>query len=413
MLTNRLSTFILLLLPFGNFFSLTLGSLYTLSFFSSLLLFAVRFTRGFLFSFVFLLLFALIAIFVSHDQYFEIPWARIVSSCIFIAPLLSSILSRKSLSNNMKPNLLLRCFTIARLVSFLSALAALAVSLLYKSRPNLLFDEPTRLGLFFVSVSIAYLYINLSSHLDKQIFHNQPSWIEVIIIFCASISTRTTHIILIFPVLATLLLPRLSKSLASMRLSQKLVSIVISMLALSAVFYALCLAFISEFYGRVNSILLGPSSTNLSSLSWLRGFSAIKYTFDSSTLFGFGIGSMGHTRNVNELSQAIDLQFRSLSSSILNIYDGYSLLFRLAHDLGFVLTPFLVLSVIYKFTTAIASYSSPLPNPTLPSLANISDVRIAMIFYKVLGLSLFFGALFKEPILTSFPFVYVPFLLVL
>ena len=413
MISNHLSNLIFFLLPLGSYISFKSGSVYSLSLFLVLSLFMIRCTTYFFLSFGFFLSISFVAIFLSYDQFVTIPWSRILFTCLCIAPFLSSILLRKPLASVLSARSLLRSYKFVRAASFITAFVAIAYSLIFQSRPSLLFDEPTRLGLYFVSVFCAYLYIRITPVVDNLIFHNKPTVFEIIVILCASISTLTTHLVLLLPVFLTLLTPRLYRAVINLRFKKSLLILITVSISLMGASLAAYISLSSGISHRLLSVLNGASSTNLSSLSWLRGLSYLIHTYNESPFLGFGLGSFGYVTNNSILSQSIDQQFRLLLSSPLNTSDGYSLFFRLGHDIGLLILPALVFSAIFKFSTSIVYRSSAPLTYSLDHSIDRAEYRTAMVFYKVLGLTLFYGSLLKEPILTSFPFVYVPFLLAL
>ena len=145
------------------------------------------------------------------------------------------------------------------------------------------------------------------------------------------------------------------------------------------------------------------SLSNLSLITWFYGLSGFLFALNTSPLLGFGAGSFGYTLNSHPLNNIVLDKFSSFGlTDPLCQYDGYSLFFRLSHDIGPLIFCSVCFLVLYKFYRHIAYM--------LPFLVHLNefDTPYHIFFFKLLGLFLFVGALIKEPILTSFPFTFVP-----
>ena len=78
---------------------------------------------------------------------------------------------------------------------------------------------------------------------------------------------------------------------------------------------------------------------NLSELSWLNGLEGALRSIRNSPFWGFGLGALGNLSNYDASIYAQEIL--RLRGRYLNMLDGYSMAFRLVHDLGLI--PFLIL----------------------------------------------------------------------
>ena len=391
---------IISLLPFGTLFAIKdASSLYSLSFFLVQFLFVFKFTKSYFASFCLCLLLALIAFLLFDNLYPTYPLIRVIATAFYFSPFLLLF------STHVRPNLYISASHLNSTLIFLryATLAMCSYAtfqyLVFTERPSAFFDEPTRLGLYLSAYLGALLYTNTFSKFPlfgSKLF----SLIEISLTVIALLLTRTTHYTSLFVSILLISCFKLFSSITSLRIKSRYFAL-FSMLCFLCIF-SLFLLFSTGFLdlSRFDIFSSLTTSTNLSLLVWLRSLDLASYAIYDSPIIGFGVGTFGHTNHVSSVSNILS----NLQLVHLNIYDGYSLFYRMLFEFGPLIT--LLASIL-----PIRLLVSQIHNLEYYIQSSL-EIRNLM-FFKIFCLILFIGALIKEPILTSFPFTYIPLLVLL
>lgn len=238
-------------------------------------------------------------------------------------------------------------------------------------RPKSFFMEPSYAGLAFYSVSSGLISI--------LFFCNTPFKRKFLIIFgivifmIGAVLTRSIHIttftftfiiIVLFYTIIT------NKSL-------KYFSIILFLLFIFLIFFFSILMEFNFFSDHINSKLNIDSST----YTWIMGFNQMIYSLTISPIFGLGAGQTGYFFDDNS----------NILNSVENhnLYDSYSLLFRLLIEFGVIPTLFL-LFLFFKNMFLICK------NKFYVFKENVTiNPEIPFLFF--FSICILFGSLLKEP----------------
>lgn len=237
-------------------------------------------------------------------------------------------------------------------------------------RPSGFLDEPSYAGLLLLGWAAAIM--------GKMIYeHNNPQKIQKtdILILCLTLSagllTKSMHLITFILSLGIILY--------SVGLSRSLLW--------QARLLSIPLATISYIYLDLNHVMdrlvLSENITNISLLSWLRGFDQAEQAALISPVLGYGLGSTGFIPFFSKYSENL----AEVGLEGLNITDAYSALFRLVIEIGF----FGVLIILFLMLMQAKGIRLSIKQK------NIDYEKVVSKTLAIFGLALLIGVLIKEP----------------
>ena len=243
-------------------------------------------------------------------------------------------------------------------------------------RPSGLFDEPSYAGLFFYSISSAFFGVVLLSKIKLKL--RLLNAVLGGVTFSFGLMTLSMHIVTFFIGLSTILLIYFSLS------SSKILKLFVSLFFIVITFTILIFIILETSHYLIRFDLTINSETDLSVLSWVRGFDQAYHVFQVSPIFGFGLGSTGGFE-IDSLSQKV---LESHGMGALTKMDAYSMFFRLVVELGFA---FVLVFLIY-ILVQLKSFRSLLLEK---HYVNYNFQYCIFIFF--FSFTLIVGILIKEP----------------
>lgn len=168
--------------------------------------------------------------------------------------------------------------------------------------------------------------------------------IQIIFLTGAILLTGSTHVLTVVVALSFVLIIHYKKIINS--IIRNPLKIIISFV-LSCVFASI---FTAIFANSINVGALTERVTldksNLSSLSWTRGYENARESLKLNPLFGFGLGNNYRAANYSQAQSDTQSQLDKYRMSRLNINDSFSLLFRLLSEGGLTITFYLLFFVV-------------------------------------------------------------------
>lgn len=397
----------ILLLPFGAIFQfkvntsiLDLAAIFAI--FSAFLFNVNKFVISFLVIFIysfFLYLF-------NSDNLINYNLQRLIYSSILFAPYICLALGSKIEIKaiylyKLKKYLYIMSFLIA-VVSILTHYQIIIVPRQYllMGRPLFPFDEPSRLGLYLVAITLGF-YPGLTKVSNFSYVKSVKFWsylLIIVLLLWAAILTKTTHITFTFGVIILIFSYKIEYFFKSNNQKNKIINKLIRNITLIAVTIVIIFMVIL-LSDRLDFIVLRNANLNLSELSWLNGMESALRSIKNSPFWGFGLGALGNLTNYEKTIYA--QRTYEILGSYLNLLDGYSMTFRLVHDLGLV--PFLFL-IFYIIKNALKNFNSNKNNFVKEEIS---------IFYLLIGFALLLGSLIKEPTASHALIALGPYLLML
>ena len=270
---------------------------------------------------------------------------------------------------------------------------------LLESRPLFPFDEPSRLGLYLIALTTGF-YASISeisnfNDLKKPKFVG--NFILIILLLWAAITTGSTHITFTFGIIILIFSLNIKSFFNYEKKQNKSLILFIRYFTL----VSLILLIIFQFQllnNRLDFIFNPEADLNLSELSWLNGLENAYRSIKNSPFWGFGFGSLGNLSNFEKTIYAERTYY--LLGFNINLLDGYSMTFRLVHDLGLIPFLFLIFNMVKK---GINNFNTK--NDFLKKEINI--------FYLLIGFTLLLGSLIKEPTASHIIIALGPYLLML
>jgi hypothetical protein len=238
-------------------------------------------------------------------------------------------------------------------------------------RPKSFFMEPSYAGLAFYSVmnGLVSILIFCNNSFNKKcaiIF-------GIILFFIGGVLTRSLHFVsCIFIVFLILFIHHITsrKSLSYYLLK------FIALLILMTIIFSILMNF-DFFASDINSKLVRDASVS----TWIMGFQQMVHAVSISPIFGLGIWQTGYF-----FADNLDILF---SEENPNLYDSYSLFFRLIIEFG-LLPTFFILMLLFKNMYLI------LKRRFLVLKENfIIKQEVAFLFF--FSITIIFGSLIKEP----------------
>lgn len=251
------------------------------------------------------------------------------------------------------------------------------------ARPKAFFGEPSPAGLVLYSASSAVvsilIFVQVSSNFKIK------ALISLAILITAALLTKSMHVVTFLITVGLIIFVKLLN--LKKRFFIKNIFVITSILVILA-YFGITTFQSSHYLSRID---ISNAESNLSLLSWLRGYEQMIFSTIKSPIFGHGIGSTGYFEyNSVYLS---DLERAGFGD--LNLKDGYSLAFRLIIEIG----PVLFLIFIVYFIKKLRSFKRNLLNIKELSISN----SVPSIFLFVFAASLILGSLIKEPNYASSP----------
>lgn len=397
----------LLLLPFGAIFEFKINTsildLATIFLIFSVFLF--NFNK-FIFSFLLLFFYSFFLYLINSENLINYNLQRLIYSSVLFAPYICLALGAKI---KIKAIYL---YKLKKYLYFMSLLIAIITLLthyqilnfemfqLKETRPLFPFDEPSRLGLYLVAMTTGF-YTSLSKIRTLSDLKNSKiigNLILIILLLWAAITTATTHITFTFGIIIVIFSLNKQNFEKFKEIKNKTLIIFIRNIILLSI--TLLIIFqVQVLSDRLDFIFNPKANLNLSELSWLNGLENALRSINNSPFWGFGLGSLGNLSNFGKTIYA-ERTYYILGYNI-NLYDGYSMAFRLVHDLG--LMPFLFL-IFNMIKNGVKNYNS--------SRKNLFREEIN-IFYLLIGLTLLLGSIIKEPTSSHIIVALGPYLLML
>ena len=243
-------------------------------------------------------------------------------------------------------------------------------------RPSSSFGEPSTMGLFYGSLLAADLVATFQRNkLSPSFLLLGGSYLYLNII--SQSATLLTSLLAIFIFFVYYLRFHLKQYMLQ-------VFAVLSIAFLAIYFLITSSHLAARLGGVLNPSLSDP---NISSLSWLAGFEQLKA---SVALYPLGAG-MGGTGSFPFSGTATDLRLQ-LGLESLNLYDAYSLFFRISIEFGLI---FLILFLFFLFRVYYKSFA--LLSRASSSREFPSKDEASVSWLIVFTLSLWLGLLLKEP----------------
>lgn len=302
------------------------------------------------------------------------PYYRLISAIVWLGGLFLMLLSAKKFNYRKDA-----VYKIIMYVMLLSAFYIFFQSFfLGQSRPGAWFDEASYAGLA--------LYSAAAGSLSTIIIVKMPTrtrlilGIAFLVFISAALLTFSMHFVtFVLAIILVYFLQRPKKKFLSISIKRTLALLTIGSII---AFISSYLISLSHYADRFN--ITDP--TNLSLLSWLRGFDQMKASISNSPILGNGLGSTGYFEFSSVYSQTLE----SLGIGILNLTDAYSLAFRLVIEIGL---PLFVIFMIYFVRTLNIFRSYLVTLMKVPA-----SQSIPIVFNFVFATSVILGALLKEPL---------------
>jgi hypothetical protein len=246
-------------------------------------------------------------------------------------------------------------------------------------RPHAWFGEPSYAGLAFSGLSAASLCSLLSDLTISKIQKVALLLLFIIATYSLYLTLSTHSFTLIIVVIMFLVSKNFGRASVFLRKGLFTLPIIIPFV-IGVVEYLLS---IPHYANRLD---LG--TTNLSTLSWLRGLDQAVASMVVSP-FGVGLGGTGHFEYFSERTQQLALQ----KFANLNYNDAYSLLFRMIIEMGL---PFVVF-LMFLFCRKLLLFHKFL-NTKLIHHNSETQQNLYTIFNFVFSTTLIIGCLIKEPL---------------
>lgn len=382
----------LYLFPFGDFLSLprSLGFV-SLSAFIGLFNIINNYSKSLFFAISIQFFILLTVIFLYQDIYISFRIDRGLFSILWYSILYIALLKgRLLITKSSFYKFLTRFYYINVFLASITILLRLFSSI-PNYRPPLLWLEPSFSGLYFYSSLILFFPLLESEFLNRIRFIR----FGLFIIFLAGLCTASSHLVsfsfaLIFFILMKIkIIKNIKNIFGKMRISKSIFKFIILFVLIMIFLYALIIFEPSLKY-RYDSfrLIFDPSIItpenikyvrNLSVLSWLNSADKALFALKISPVFGLGAGSTGHFSFISRFYEDL---LMTAGGEEMNQWDGYSLMFRGVIEYGSI---FLII-IFLNFKNYIYRFNN----------RNLEERSLLL-----MSLTLFIGALLKQPALTS------------
>lgn len=301
------------------------------------------------------------------------PVYRFISSFVWLGGLILVMFTAPKISFDK--------LYISKMIIILSIFTSVVIIIQFNflniARPKAFFLEPSTAGLMIYSVITAIVSILI---IFKNKFNLKLKTVFVLIpLAYAAYLTKSMHIVTFIIVVSFVLFVNILNSSKYFFLKNIFRS---SIFVLFLIYIGQSILQDEHYSSRIN---ISNAESNLSLLSWLRGFDQMYSSTIKSPIFGHGIGSTGYFDYDSDYVEVL----RKAGLEDLNLKDGFSLLFRLIIEIG----PLLFIVFVSYFTKKISEFRNVLINIKEQSYYNL----IPSIFLFVFSTSLIIGSLIKEP----------------
>jgi hypothetical protein len=251
------------------------------------------------------------------------------------------------------------------------AVHILIEGVIYKvDRPSAYLDEPSFAGLLLYGWAATIL-----GKMAFQYIYNQKKIVtdtfSLFLMLSAALLTKSMHVVT-FIIAVVIIFYTVGIKL------RLLIKAIFLFIPLAGLF--VWLLDLSHFLDR---IIVTDNVTNISLLSWLRGFDQAREAALTSPFFGYGLGSTGFILFDSQHSEAL----AAFGLEGLNMKDAYSGFFRLVIELGL----FTTLAIIFLLQTHVKGIR-------LSNKNGINDYEaIVSKSLAIFGMTLLIGILIKEP----------------
>lgn len=382
----------LYLFPFGDLLSLprSLGFV-SLSAFIGLINILNNYSKSLFFAISIQFFILLTVIFIYQDIYISFRIYRALFSIVWYSILYIALLKGKLLiTKESFYKFLSRFYYVNVLLALITILLKLFINI-PNYRPELFWVEPSFLGLYFYSSLILFFPLLESEFLKRINFIR----LGLFIIFLGGISTNSSHLLsftlaLIFFILMKIKIIKAIKNIfGRLKISKSIFKFIILFIFI-IIFLSLLIIFDPILKYRFDSfmVIFDPSSItpenikyvrNMSVLSWLNSADKALFVLKTSPFFGLGAGSTGHFLFISRFYEDL---LMTAGGEEMNQWDGYSLMFRGVIEYGSI---FLII-IFLNFKNYIYRFSN----------RNVEERSLLL-----MSLTLFIGALLKQPALTS------------
>jgi hypothetical protein len=262
-------------------------------------------------------------------------------------------------------------FKIIYISMYFLAVHILIEGIIYKvDRPSAYLDEPSFAGLLLYGWAATIL----GKMTFQYVFHkknNVTDAISLLLMLSAALLTKSMHVIT-FIIAAVVIF-------YSVGLKWRLL-IQVMLLSVPLVGIFVWLFDPSHLLDRIN---VTDDITNISLLSWLRGFDQAWEAASTSPFLGYGLGSTGFIPFDSQYTETL----AAFGLETMNLKDAYSGFFRLVIELGL----FTTLAIIFLLQTHVKGIR-------LSNKNGINDYEaIVSKCLAIFGVTLLIGILIKEP----------------
>ena len=303
------------------------------------------------------------------------PYHRFISGIVWLGGLYLILLSGKKFNYRQDA-----VFKMIMYVMLLSAFCIFSQYLFWgESRPQAWFGEPSYAGLALYSASAGILCTIIIIKMPMQTRFVLS--VAFLVLMSAAFLTLSMHFLtFLLAVILVFFLQSSKNNFLSISPKRALILLTIGSILL---FISSYLIGLDHFSSRLN---IRNPETNLSLLSWLRGFDQMTTSISNSPILGNGLGSTGYFEFRSVYSQSLE----RLGLDELTLRDSYSLAFRLVIEIGL---PLFIFFMIY-FVRRLNIFRSYLV--TLMKVP--ASQSIPIVFNFVFATSAIIGALIKEPL---------------
>lgn len=301
------------------------------------------------------------------------PYYRLISGLVWLGGLLLLALN----GHRIKYSQMTIFYSIVSILCMTSLYIFFQFFFLDQLRPAGWFREPSFAGLSLYSAAaglfISFFLVKLPPGIYRLLI------VIALVFFCAAILTLSLHFITFLITILLIMLILIFRRMFSFNLRRILIITILGIL--------LCLVasnlFMSEHFASRLDI---GNPTNLSLLSWLRGFDQMVAAVKISPIFGCGLGSTGFFEFNSAHSDTLEM----VGLGILNLTDAFSLAFRLIIEVGL---PFFIL-FIYFFLQKLNTFKGYIRDIKFVP----TSISLPIVFNFVFSISVILGCLLKEPL---------------
>ena len=311
---------------------------------------------------------------ILYFQYSSMP--RLISGLVWFGGLLLIFLKKDFVTYNQE--LVMKSFLFGFFITIIWFLKQYIFGIDLNGfsekvfRPRGLFDEPSYAGLFLYSISAASLGLLILTKIER----NQRFLISFIglLAFIFAAITLSMHIV-------TFIFSMMMIALITMIVSNNSIYKIL-MFFTSLSFAGFIFAFLltqEHFIERLNFF----GSYNLSVVSWIQGLHQALTSMASSPIFGFGLGSTGGFDFISDTHYKLEI----MNKVGQNRLDGYSMIYRLIIEIGFIFVFFILFEIFKEFVMFIKTIIKFHDHPAIKFY----------VFNFIFSFTLLIGILIKEP----------------